>query len=145
MADELLPCPWCGEAMMERHALWPSDGDTDAIIHAKPTECPLTGFSLGTSDEGSSVRAAWNTRAPVEAAKPAAGWMPISEAPRLRSVDLLLANAHTGEVAQGYWDTYATSLTAGAGFFDYSGEVFTPWAKQPTHFMPLPAAPEPMP
>lgn len=61
---ELLPCPFCGAAMMERHALWPSEGDTDSIIHAQPTDCPLTDFGLGTADEGVSVCAAWNRRSP---------------------------------------------------------------------------------
>lgn len=60
----LLSCPFCGGAMQPRHALWPSDGDTDAVIHAEPTECGLAGgFSIGTADNGVSVAAAWNCRA----------------------------------------------------------------------------------
>lgn len=33
MTEELKPCPFCGGKMQLRQALWPSDGDTDAIIH----------------------------------------------------------------------------------------------------------------
>jgi hypothetical protein len=60
---ELKACPWCGAAVMERHALWPSEGDADAIIHAAPTECGLVEFSIGASDGGASTRVAWNRRA----------------------------------------------------------------------------------
>lgn len=59
--DALAPCPLCGGAMMFRKALWPSDGNTDDIIHASPSTCGLMGFSTGTTDE--SVISAWNTRA----------------------------------------------------------------------------------
>jgi hypothetical protein len=60
---ELLPCPFCGGAMQPRDALWPSEGDTDGIIHANPTDCPLPEFSIQVADEGVSVAAAWNKRA----------------------------------------------------------------------------------
>ncbi|OPE72569.1 hypothetical protein BEU27_30265, partial [Bacillus anthracis] len=33
-----------------RSALWPSEGDADAIIHADPTDCPMLGFSDGSAD-----------------------------------------------------------------------------------------------
>jgi hypothetical protein len=68
---ELKPCPFCGGAMQPRHALWPSDGDTDAVIHAEPSECGLAGgFSIGTADNGASVAAAWNRRStPAEGAQ----------------------------------------------------------------------------
>lgn len=68
-AAGLLPCPFCGEAVMPRHALWPSDGDTDAVIHVAATECGAAQFSIGTADEGKSVAAAWNTRTPTPDAK----------------------------------------------------------------------------
>jgi hypothetical protein len=69
--QELRLCPFCGGAMQPRHALWPSDGDTDAVIHAEPTECGLAGgFSIGTADNGVSVSAAWNRRAAVPEALP---------------------------------------------------------------------------
>ena len=54
----LSPCPWCRAKMMFRKALWPSDGCTDAIIHAAPTTCGMQVFDTGTTDE--SVIAAWN-------------------------------------------------------------------------------------
>ncbi len=56
----LLPCPFCGEAMQFRAALWPSEGDRDGIIHAAPTHCPLGQFEDGTFDE--SIIKKWNTR-----------------------------------------------------------------------------------
>lgn len=59
---ELRPCPFCGGNMQHRHALWPSEGDSDGIIHTSPTECPADGFSIGTADKGMSVAAAWNRR-----------------------------------------------------------------------------------
>lgn len=59
---ELLPCPFCGGVMMFRKALWPSDGNTDAIIHAGPSVCGLAAFDVGTADE--SVIPIWNRRAP---------------------------------------------------------------------------------
>lgn len=60
-ALSLAPCPFCGGAMQFRKALWPSDGNTDAIIHAEPTECGMPAFDIGSTDEG--VIAAWNRRA----------------------------------------------------------------------------------
>lgn len=46
--------------MMFRKALWPSDGCTDAILHAEPTDCGMRAFDTDTIDE--SVIAAWNRR-----------------------------------------------------------------------------------
>jgi len=57
---DLLPCPFCGKDMMLRSALWPSEGDTDSIIHAEPTECPMYDFCDGTAD--GSIVGRWNSR-----------------------------------------------------------------------------------
>ena len=57
---ELADCPFCGGAVMFRKALFVSDGCTDAIIHAAPTNCGLTDFTTYTTDE--SVITTWNTR-----------------------------------------------------------------------------------
>lgn len=46
--------------MQFRQALWPSEGDTDAVIHAYPTLCPMTNFSDGTADK--SIIERWNHR-----------------------------------------------------------------------------------
>lgn len=73
---DLLPCPFCGSAMMLRDALWPSEGDTDGILHAAPTDCPLPEFSVSTADECASVAAAWNKRTPAQE------WQDISTAPK---------------------------------------------------------------
>lgn len=58
--DKLEPCPFCGGQMRFRKALWPSDGNVDAIIHAEPSKCGMESFSTYTTDE--SVIAAWNRR-----------------------------------------------------------------------------------
>lgn len=58
MASELKPCPFCSKTMMLRSALWPSEGDADAIIHADPTDCPMLGFSDGSAD--GSIIEKWN-------------------------------------------------------------------------------------
>ncbi|WP_176056640.1 hypothetical protein [Brucella intermedia] len=58
MASELKPCPFCSKTMMLRSALWPSEGDADAIIHADPTDCPMLGFSDGSADGG--IIEKWN-------------------------------------------------------------------------------------
>ncbi len=62
--DQLRECPFCGKALMLRGALWPSEGDTDAIIHAEPTDCPMYDFCDGTTDR--SIVERWNRR-PTEA------------------------------------------------------------------------------
>lgn len=63
MTDELnlLPCPFCGGNVRARWALWPSDGDSDAIIHDGETSCPLEEFQHWPADK--SIVALWNTRA----------------------------------------------------------------------------------
>ncbi|MBO9380215.1 hypothetical protein GG804_25955 [Sphingomonas histidinilytica] len=60
----LLRCPFCHGAMQFRKALWPSDGDSDAIIHAVlgGSNCPMGDFGNGTADE--SIISLWNTRTP---------------------------------------------------------------------------------
>ncbi len=58
MASELKHCPFCSKTMMLRSALWPSEGDADAIIHADPTDCPMLGFSDGSAD--GSIIEKWN-------------------------------------------------------------------------------------
>jgi hypothetical protein len=62
---DLLNCPFCGGEMQLRYALWPSEGDRDAVIHNVPggTSCPIEGaFSIDTFDNGVSVAEAWNRR-----------------------------------------------------------------------------------
>lgn len=64
---KLRECPFCGGEMMFRAALWPSDGDSDGIIHKDVQGgpdgcCGVMSFSNGTSDR--QIIAAWNRRAP---------------------------------------------------------------------------------
>ncbi len=58
----LKACPWCNKAVQHRFALDISDGGTDDIIHAKPTDCGMQYFSVGSADRGVTVAAAWNQR-----------------------------------------------------------------------------------
>jgi len=70
----LLPCPFCGKAMMLRGALWPSEGDRDAVIHAEPTDCPLYDFANDTFD--GSIVEVWNHRAsPTAQTGEAVAWL----------------------------------------------------------------------
>jgi len=67
MSDEaimLKACPWCRKAVQHRFALDVSDGGTDDIIHAAPTDCGMQYFSVGSADRGVTVAAAWNQRTP---------------------------------------------------------------------------------
>ena len=59
----LKPCPFCGGAVQFRKALHISDGNTDAVIHAAPSDCGLVEFSDGSTDE--SILAKWNASAAV--------------------------------------------------------------------------------
>jgi hypothetical protein len=56
----LLPCPFCQGAVQFRKALHICDGNTDAIIHAEPSNCGMAQFEDGSTDE--SIVAKWNTR-----------------------------------------------------------------------------------
>lgn len=93
----LEPCPFCNKAMQYRAALFASDGCTDAVIHAEPTDCGLVQFDIGATDGGVSTIAAWNRRsgadraAMVEECEPA----------------LVLAETIIRQIPQNgkYWDT----------------------------------------
>lgn len=65
--SELEPCPFCGEDVMFRKALFPSDGNVDAIIHHSPTNCGMGVFSTDTTDE--SVIDDWNNQYCLSTAK----------------------------------------------------------------------------
>ena len=56
----LSACPFCQGAVQFRKALHICDGNTDAIIHAAPTNCGMAQFEDGSTDE--SIIAKWNTR-----------------------------------------------------------------------------------
>lgn len=56
----LSACPFCQGAVQFRKALHICDGNTDAIIHAAPTNCGMVQFEDGSTDE--SIIEKWNTR-----------------------------------------------------------------------------------
>ena len=60
MEKPLKPCPFCQGTMQFRKALHISDGNTDAVIHAYPTQCGMVAFEDGTTDE--SIIDRWNVR-----------------------------------------------------------------------------------
>lgn len=61
-AQNLLPCPFCGGEVQFRKALWPSDGDFDAIIHRDSSpHCGVMYFSNATAD--GQIIDVWNRRA----------------------------------------------------------------------------------
>lgn len=95
---ELLPCPFCGGVVQFRKALWPSDGNVDAIIHAEPTECGLADFSDDTTDE--SILVKWNA---ALAARQEGEWQPIDTVPDGERVELFLEHGEkgNGEIAVG--------------------------------------------
>ena len=67
ITQALKPCPFCKMPVQHRFALHVSDGNTDDIIHAAPTECGLQYFSVGSADQGVAVTKAWNIRALIAA------------------------------------------------------------------------------
>ena len=68
LREALMPCPFCKHDVQFRKALWPSDGNADAIIHTESSNCGLVEFSDGSIDE--SIVSKWNTRAALAAPQP---------------------------------------------------------------------------
>lgn len=105
--EELRSCPFCGGAVQHRHALFVSDGNTDAIIHAAPAVCGLLDFDIGTADFGVSVAAAWNRRAQAVPAVPQ-GWkmVPVEPTPEMVEAGWLAylngTDDNRGDFATGY-------------------------------------------
>lgn len=126
---ELLPCPFCGKAMMLRGALWPSEGDRDAVIHAEPTDCPLYDFSNDTFDE--SIVEVWNRRLPASEA----GWREITDEDRPPNDE---------EVLMGCWENWPSQKW----MVEYGlyGSTKGGWIHgRMTHWLPssfLPSAPD---
>lgn len=88
--SKLKTCPFCGGAMQLRYALWPSEGDTDAVIHAAPTECPIEGaFSVGTADDGVTVTEVWNRRAALAQPSAPEGWVMMPVKPTREMLDII--------------------------------------------------------
>ena|ERR1700723_2219405 len=88
IAAGLRPCPFCGGAVMRRDALWPSEGDRDAIIHAEPSDCPMQVFEDGTW--GGSLYGRWNGALDADTARKVAEaqteWAKYDEAIREQAV-----------------------------------------------------------
>lgn len=86
--NALAPCPFCKKPMMLRAALWPTEGDRDAIIHADSTDCPMASFADDTFDE--SIVDRWNAalrQSPTDNSPRApSGWRDMATAWKLRAV-----------------------------------------------------------
>lgn len=145
-ASELLPCPFCGGEMQLRCALWPSEGDTDAVIHNVPggTSCPIEGaFSIGTADEGKSVSEAWNQRVPPSREE----GLGASEADLRSAIEALeVAVSHHGEGAPSKlvdeaWERI-DALLAGRGREEGLREALEPFAKVGDSVMDLASKPD---
>lgn len=140
--DELLPCPFCGGAAgIERYG----DRCTSTIY-----ECGSCGCKLETCEEFNHG-AIWNTRHPAPAVPQ--GWQPIETAPKTgRTILLGYVNSHGNwRTLRGQWFSEEAILDweepddFEAGWYETSVEADDPpncWLTEPTHWMPLPAAPK---
>ncbi|MCO7727822.1 hypothetical protein NJB93_14620 [Brucella intermedia] len=135
MASELKPCPFCRKPMMLREALWPSEGDTDAIIHADKTDCPMFGFGDGSAD--GSIVEKWNICSshdeddfPSDGSCVRCGSVPRNanglcntcldeDAERLENTRPAPAATDTGLVTVGWLWEYAQYRTDDRGYYGY--------------------------
>ena len=110
--DELKPCPFCGTTNMMKH-------DED---------CYFTVLNLGLDTW--RINTAWNRRAETHVPE----WQPIETAPKDGTEIILGVFKPLKDIGVCYWrdDNVMTGWTWGLG------KAF----RNPTHWMPLPAAPE---
>lgn len=107
-ARELLECPRCGGPAQFRKALWPSDGNTDAVLHRVGEGCPLDHYSIGSTDEG--VIADWNALAALRERRPAA----VDREAELREVVQLVVD-WDGDLPGGLRDAALEALLPTSG------------------------------
>jgi hypothetical protein len=145
---DLLNCPFCGGAMQLRYALWPSEGDRDAVIHNVPggTSCPIEGaFSIDTFDNGVSVAEAWNRRPLLDEldaskARIAEGWMDIATAPKVDGGKCLLRVEHPN-FAISHDPEWEAVVVAYWTDFNKGGWVWHGMLGTATHWLPHPEMP----
>lgn len=133
-AEQLLPCPFCGSAAIER---WHRAGD-DGYFEVCCVRTACTTFRHGIDE--SSVRAEWNKRhdaARLSGMAAVPTWQPIGTAPK----DGTIVWAFNGEQGRMKWvsgSNYALWIWDECTLSDID-----PSPEQPSHWMPLPAAPDP--
>lgn len=152
----LLPCPFCGGEVMRREALWPSEGDTDGIIHVNPGDCPLhratPDFSLGFADGCRSVSDGWNRRTLSSSSGGEQGWRTIDSAPKDGTWFLICRDDEGPESYEvgcfdpQIWKSYEPAEN---GLYRQVEKVVDECGfnnfHRATHWMPLPSAPGSVP
>ena len=135
--SDMLPCPWCADTVLEVRE--------SVVTQIQWVTCTTCGASGPERETAPAAIAAWNRRA--------SGWQSISTAPRDGTRfwgnvgdDAIAMCWHEGfaafvsswrrmELALGY-----TCADTGLSYHDHSPEKHNP-----THWQPLPPAPEPTP
>lgn len=140
MSGELKPCPVCGEQPRWRG----TRSDYARGIYRLQCLGETHLFQSYGPDEAGAI-AAWNTRAPAPSdQEKLVGWQDIATAPRDgRGVIVIDIAAEKPEPGMGYWAGNVWSCVdpaPGEGIDLATIQAIT-WVS-PTHWMPLPAAPD---
>jgi hypothetical protein len=150
--EALKPCPWCAGPV---HII-PSDPYYPRFVKTWRPQCQKCGANLGELDTQAEAIAAWNNRTAISSALTSAppvqeGWRGIETAPRDGTFfDAWMRNP---EFPDGYrLPSCSFSMDKGefvdahGMFLHVAGDpVSGKWRIYPTHWRPLPAAPEPTP
>lgn len=133
LVGDLLPCPWCGDPVETKE--WPEREEVWRYEIACLSDecCVLPSINARTREAAVS---AWNTR-------PSAGrgWRDIESAPRDGTAILVARTRQESHIVR--WMISAAKGAADGWWFvgGYDGPRLA-WRHTPTHWMPLPAAPE---
>ena len=156
----LLPCPFCG-APAHGYAIAPHS-HSPAVLRLIPElpdhpgsyviegQCPCGSGLIGANE--SEVTARWNRRTPQQEAQEPVAWQPIETAPTGKIVLVhyknSLGNGRTMR-ARYYLPETLESETEESGWADEGWyeeseayEYLMPLDEKPTHWMPLPPAPD---
>ena len=139
---ELADCPFCGggEHRVDEKTYW--TGMRSELLNVTVRHwCeriegqPQSLIQITRKTRNEAITA-WNTRA---LASRAGGWLPIESAPKDGAeVDIWCPDDDGGyRVADAYWCQINNK-------WHVTGDSWMTWANQPTHWRPLPAAPEPL-